>query len=109
MPKKTATPVLLTVTVPSKAEAKLIIRALLAKKLIACGQIIGPTTSVYRWKGKIIESKEYILIAKTMSVAVKDSVDLLEEMHSYDCPVIEVLEVVKMNTKALSWLRGSIK
>ena len=42
--------VLISTTLENKADAERIAELLLERKLIACAQISGPITSLYRWK-----------------------------------------------------------
>ena len=90
-----------------KEEARRISMELLKKKLIACSNII-PATSIYLWEGKIEESDEQIIIAKTL----KEKYDAIEKevalLHSYDCPCITALKIEKINKKYLDWLKKTI-
>ena len=53
------------ITAGSKKEAGAIARELVKKKLAACVNIIPSVNSIYTWKGRIEESRECLLIAKT--------------------------------------------
>ncbi len=57
--------VFIHITNPSKNHAEKIATHLLKKKLIACANLF-PIKSFYWWKGRIEESNEYVLIAKTL-------------------------------------------
>ena len=45
-------------TVESRQDAEKIASELVEKRLAACVQIIGPITSIYRWKGQIEKATE---------------------------------------------------
>lgn len=98
--------IFLYVTAPDKAEAQKISKHLLDQKLIACANIF-PIESVYRWKGKMVEGKEVVLILKT----VKDKVAVvrkeIEKIHSYEIPCIAEIDV-KVNEKYAVWLRNQL-
>ncbi len=91
-------------TVAKKKEAQKIINILLTEKLIACGQIIGPIESYYRWQGKLEANKEYLCLLKSR----EDKLDLIKEKieanHSYDLPEIIVTPIIAGGSKYLAWL-----
>ena len=57
--------VFIYITGPSKNHAEKIATYLLKKKLIACANPF-PIKSFYRWGGRVEESNEYVLTAKTL-------------------------------------------
>ncbi|MDP1608743.1 MAG: divalent-cation tolerance protein CutA [Chlamydiales bacterium] len=52
-------------TCRDKQEAKKILHGLLGQQLIACASIFPEVESIYRWEGKIEESRETKVILKT--------------------------------------------
>ena len=52
-------------TCGSEEEARKLAAVLIEKHLAACVNITAPVTSVYRWKGAVEESKEWMLIIKS--------------------------------------------
>lgn len=93
----------------TKKEAKKISKVLLESKLVACANIIGGMESMFRWEGNIESSKEVLLILKTRGSCVPDLMKKVEELHSYDCPVMEVLEIKDGNVDFLQWLDRETK
>jgi len=57
--------ILLYITCKDEEEAVKISKYLLNKRLIACSNI-HPTRSMYWWKEKIQDEKEFVIIAKTL-------------------------------------------
>jgi periplasmic divalent cation tolerance protein len=88
----------------TKIEAKKISKVLLESQLVACSNIISGVESMFRWEGKIESSKEVLLILKTRGACVPDITKKVEELHSYDCPVVEVLEIKDGNADFLEWI-----
>ena len=97
-------PVLIYITTSSEAEAKEMARTLLEARLIASANILPGATSLYRWKGKIEEVAECVLIAKTREALAEAAVQKAQEMHSYECPGILVLPVQTGNSDYLDWI-----
>ena len=78
-------------SVSSIEEAESIAQKLVKNKLAACVQFF-PIKSIYRWKGKIEKSDEYVLLIKTSSSRRDLIVKTLQRLHSYELPEIVVLE-----------------
>jgi len=81
-------------TIDDVKEAKKIANVLVEEKLVACVNIIPKTESVYRWKGKIESSEEYVIIAKTNDKNVKKVIQRIKSLHTYDLPDIVVLPII---------------
>ena len=95
------------ITVGSKAEAREIGKALLEERLAACVNIIPGVESMFWRQGKIQEESEVILIVKTKESLVQDVIDTVEELHSYDVPCIEVLDVETGSEEYMRWVENS--
>ena len=73
-------------TVSSKKDALLIVRELVYSKLIACGQIDGPILSVYQWKEKLVEEREWKI---SLKFAQNNSIEVFKKIkviHPYETP-----------------------
>ena len=81
-------------TYPDRKSADATASMLVEKRLAACVSIMRIEQSVYRWKGKIDEDHECILLAKTQDDHVKDAVRKIRELHTYDLPDIIVLPII---------------
>jgi periplasmic divalent cation tolerance protein len=88
----------------NKKEAEKITKTLLKEKLIACGNIIPVTHSLYHWKGKLRKSTEALLLLKTTSKNQGKVMKRVEKLHSYDVPCVEFLPVSKVNTNYRKWV-----
>ena len=75
-------------------EADKISMHLLKKRLIACANIF-PIRSMYRWKNKIVNHNENLIIAKTNNKNFNKVAAEVRKMHSYKIPCI-----LKINAKA---------
>ncbi|MBU2496437.1 MAG: divalent-cation tolerance protein CutA [Nanoarchaeota archaeon] len=92
----------------NKKEAKKIAKELVKKKLAACVNIF-PITSIYKWKGKIIEDKELALFVKTKYTLFKDVEKEVKRLCSYDVPCILLSEIKKGHKPYLKWLKKETK
>lgn len=92
----------------SKQEAENIVQKLLMKQLIACANIIGPASSLFRWSGKIEKAEEYLVLMKSR----KDMFTKLEEnvkvLHSYEVPEIIALSIVEGAKPYMVWLESCL-
>lgn len=85
---------LVYITCRNEKEAVKISRHLLEKRLIACSNI-HPIRSLYWWKGKIQDEKEFVMIAKTTEKNYEKIKKEVQKVHSYDVPCI-----LKINAEA---------
>lgn len=94
------------VTTSNEAEAKMISRHLLEKRLIACANIF-PIQSQYWWDGKIEEGKEAVAILKTEEGKYEQVRKEIEGIHSYKVPCITKINV-KTNKSYERWMTEQI-
>jgi len=103
MPQNTDAFTVLT-TVATTEEAVTLVRALLERRLIACGTLVPGARSLYRWEGKIADEQEVLVILKTRASRL-DSLRLaFGELHPYKVPELLALPVDAGNEKYLAWI-----
>ena len=93
-------------TAPSQEEAKRIVRALLERRVVACGTVLPGATSIYRWKGVIEEAPEVVVLLKTRVERWEELRTLLPQLHPYEVPELIVLPVVDGHKPYLDWLKA---
>ena len=76
------------VTFKNKTEAKKIASVLLKKKLIACATFY-PIESIFWWKGRINQAKEYAGLFTTTDNRWNSVKTEIKKIHSYDVPCIK--------------------
>jgi periplasmic divalent cation tolerance protein len=81
-------------TIDNIQDARKIANALVDEQLVACVNIIPKIESIYRWKGKIENAEELLIIAKTTDENVKKTIQRIKILHSYDVPDIIVLPII---------------
>jgi periplasmic divalent cation tolerance protein len=74
--------------------AKTIARVLIKEKLVACVHIIPKIESIYRWQGKLEETNECVLLAKTSERNVQKTIQKIRSLHPYEVPEIIVFPPV---------------
>ena len=95
------------ITCKDDSQAVKITKKLISKRLIACANIF-PVKSVYRWKKKIVNEREVVIIAKTLKKKFNDIKKEVKKIHSYDIPCIVMFEA-KADKIFESWIKGEVK
>ena len=92
---KPATYVVVLVTCGSRREAARIARSVVTQRLAACVNILdAPVRSVYRWKGKIEQAREFLLVIKSSRARLAPLQTEVERLHSYEVPEFIALPIV---------------
>ena len=81
-------------TLDNVQDARRIAHTLVEEQLVACVNIIPKVESVYKWKGKIENDEECVLIAKTTDKNVKKTIKRIQSLHTYELPDIIVLPII---------------
>jgi periplasmic divalent cation tolerance protein len=85
-------------------EAANIARTLVEERLAACVNIVGPARSIYRWRDKIEDEREYMLLIKTRTSLYLKVERRVRELHSYEVPEIVALPFAAASRPYLEWL-----
>lgn len=75
-------------------DARRISKILVEEQLVACVNIVPKIESFYKWKGKIENDEEVIIIAKTVDANVKKTIQRIKQLHPYELPDIVVLPII---------------
>lgn len=90
-------------TVDAESKAQELAELVVGAGLAACVQFM-PIRSVYRWKGVVESTAEYLLLAKTSSSLVDDLTDFIKKHHSYEVPEIIVTPTEGGLQAYLDWI-----
>src|SRR5215471_18159201 len=93
-------------TLASDEEAVTFVRALLDRRLIACGTIFPASRSLYRWQGKIADEREVVVLLKTRAARLDSLRTAFTELHPYKVPELLALPVEAGLDKYLDWING---
>lgn len=99
---------LVYITAPSKQVAQDIGRILVESRLAACVNILPAMTSIYWWEGKLTESDEAVLIAKTSAPLVDALIARIEKEHPYSVPCALSIPIEKVGTSYGTWLHSNL-
>lgn len=91
-------------TVATEDEAVALVRALLERRLVACGTLLPRARSLYRWEGRITDEQEVLVVLKTRSAQLRPLQAAFDELHPYRMPELLVLPVTAGNEKYLAWI-----
>ena len=96
------------VTCASTAEARKIGRSAVKKKLAACANILPGVESIYRWKGKVEQAREVLMVLKTSALRLPQLEREVKRLHSYDVPEFIALPIVVGSKEYLKWIGESV-
>lgn len=102
MPHTDAVVVLTTLANPE--EAARFVRALLDRRLIACGTLLPGARSMYRWEGKVADETEVVVLLKTRSAILHALERAFQELHPYKVPELLALTVTTGLEKYVAWI-----
>jgi len=94
-----------SVSASSREEADRLAAGVVDAGLAACGQVIGPVTSTYRWEGGIQQASEWLLLFKTTSECFADLRRHVFRHHSYRLPEVIVTDIVAGGVDYLEWIQ----
>lgn len=105
--KKVPTKVLIVlVTTASQKEAVRIGEKMVSARLAVCANVIPSIKSIYRWNGKVVKSRETLLMLKSTELRYQALEKAIKAMHSYETPEIVALEIRAGLDQYMSWVRG---
>jgi len=99
---------LVLTTASSQEEAWKLANALVERRLAACVNVVSKIDSIYRWKGKVEEAQEFLLLIKTTQSAISKLREAIHELHSYETPECIVLSIEDGSEAYLKWIEGSV-
>jgi periplasmic divalent cation tolerance protein len=93
-------------TVASDEEAVKLVRALLERRLIACGTLLPGARSLYRWQGKLADEHEVVVMLKTRSARLDAVRAAFDELHPYKVPELLAIPVTGGLERYLGWINS---
>ncbi len=100
---------LVLTTIGLKDAAERLAQQLVERRLATCVNIVGPIRSVYRWKDKIENEQEYLLLIKTTTAHAAQLQAAFKELHPYELPECVELAIDGGSEAYLAWLAGEVR
>jgi periplasmic divalent cation tolerance protein len=91
-------------SVGTEQQAVEISEELIDRRLATCINIVPCLRSIYRWKGKVCEDTEYLLIIKTPRRLFTEVAAGIREFHSYELPEILALPIEAAEKAFHEWV-----
>jgi uncharacterized protein involved in tolerance to divalent cations len=91
-------------TFENQEDAERVVKVLLEKNLIACGQWCD-IVSAYNWKGQMRKDNEVLLKVKTQDVLYNDCEKIIKENHPYEIPQIVATRYEFGSKEYFDWVR----
>lgn len=95
---------LVMTSVGTEQQAVEISEELIARRLATCINIVPCLRSIYRWKGKVCEDTEYLLLIKTPEKLFDAVSAAIREFHSYELPEILALPISAAEENFHQWV-----
>lgn len=96
-------------TTDSAEAAAALARSAVEARLAACGQVVGPITSVYWWQGGVEETAEWLVLFKTTAARADALVEHLRGRHAYDVPEVIVTPITAGHPAYLDWVSAETR
>jgi periplasmic divalent cation tolerance protein len=97
-----------TTTLPDRAAAERVASILVEERLAACGQVLGPVGSTYRWKGEVERAEEWYCNLKTTLDRLPAVQARIRELHAYEQPEIIAFPIADGDPGYLRWIEDAV-
>ena len=94
-----------TTAVAEEAAAAEMADTVVAERLAACAQVLGPVRSSFRWEGNLRIAHEWLVVAKTTDARVPELTSRIRTLHRYEVPEIVTLAIAAGDPEYLRWIR----
>jgi periplasmic divalent cation tolerance protein len=96
-------------TLKTVSQARRLVRRLLAEGLVACGTIVPGARSVYRWRNRVMDEGEVVVVLKTTARRWRALRAAVAAEHPYEVPELLALPVRAGLGAYLAWLRSETR
>lgn len=92
-------------TAASREVAESLGRGLVEAGLVACAQVDGPITSIYRWEGALETGMEFRLTVKFLAARATEVEAWLAAHHPFEVPQWICVRADAVSKNYLNWVR----
>lgn len=104
MPRKAGNAALVLVTCANEEQGASIAKVLVTERLAACVNLVGTVRSIYRWRDKIEDDRETMLLIKTRTALLPNVERRVRELHTYEVPEVMAMRFDRGSTPYLNWM-----
>ncbi len=104
--------ILVYTTWESVEQAKDAAKKLLDKRVCACVNIFSDMAPIFFWppkENKLDESKEVVMIIKTLKRKYDELEKEIYKIHTYDVPCVIAIPTYKVNKDYFEWIKGEVE
>ena len=101
--------VVVFVTCPDRRQAQRLAKGLMQRRLAACVNILPSVQSLFRWKGRVEQTREILLIIKTTAGRFEALCRAVRTLHPYDVPEVIALPIQRAHGPYLRWVQASVR
>ena len=98
--------VVVLTTLATNDEAVTLVKALLERRLIACGTIMPGARSLYRWENQMADEQEVVVMLKTRSACIDALQRAFATLHPYKVPELLAMPVSGGLDRYLGWINA---
>jgi periplasmic divalent cation tolerance protein len=84
-------------------------RTLVEERLAACGHLIAPIRSIYRWEGAVHDETEARVALHTRRSLVAAVIERAQELHPYDTPCVIAMSLTGGDPEYLRWIAAETR
>ncbi|HKF30334.1 MAG TPA: divalent-cation tolerance protein CutA [Candidatus Binataceae bacterium] len=99
--------VVVLVTCANEEQGASIARSLVGERLAACVNLVSGIRSIYRWRDKLEDDRETLLLVKTRTQLLARVERRVRELHTYEVPEIVAVRLYGGSKPYLDWLLES--
>ncbi|MCX8094806.1 MAG: divalent-cation tolerance protein CutA [Caldisericia bacterium] len=96
--------IMVLTTIDDMEKAKKLARFIVDQKLAACVQITGPIQSIYYWRDKTEDTKEWLILIKTRKNLYEKLEEFIIKLHPYIVPEIVSFDIENCFKKYFDWV-----
>jgi len=96
--------IVVVTSVGTEDQALDIAHALLRNRQAACVNLIPNVHSIYRWKGRVCDDSEFLLLVKTTGKEFAGVKRTIQEINTYELPEVLAYRVDEASDAFASWI-----
>ena len=96
--------IVVVTSVGSEEQALDIAHALIRNRQAACVNLIPNVHSIYRWKGRVCDDGEFLLIIKSRAREFVGVCDTIQKINTYELPEILAYRVDEASPAFADWI-----